>query len=410
MPQFLQNLQRYANDPLEFVNGVVRVGRKIGNELEYGRKQINSFIEDVVPEPIVNTLDNLTDALSTGYEASPVGALDEGAAIASEGVSQITGAPALGMAAGFVLGMVDGSPGINVSRGGARFNFIRPKGKGYRGDPTGRVVESMLAEGVPVDKLPNPRAIKQARGTNYNISDQELYHKRYAKAPDILGEAHHVHDHDWAGTVFNTPDGEIVKNMVNKAGYRTSNDAYSMADFGGVFAVKDPLGKTLLDAAGNKLKSDHQGYLHDYIYKQLPTRIEIQNYIDNGSWERFSPKMRANRIIKSAAETEQAVLKFANWKLNKILETVPELKNKTGKEIRQFLTDNPTIFRRTGIEERPSFDELMALPKQYNNERIKNVFGIEFGRKPKKLDSGALAEHPMPAEFRRRPDGKIAGY
>ena len=121
MPQFLQNLQRYANDPLEFVNGVVRVGSMIGNEIEYGRKQINSFIEDVVPEPIVNTLDNLTDAIGTGYEQSPVGALDKGAAIASEGVSQITGKPALGMLAGLLLGMVDGSPGINVSRGGARF-------------------------------------------------------------------------------------------------------------------------------------------------------------------------------------------------------------------------------------------------------------------------------------------------
>jgi hypothetical protein len=123
MPQFLQNLQRYANDPLEFVNGVVRVGRKIGNELEYGRKQISGFIEDVVPEPIVNTLDNLTDALSTGYENSPVGALDQGAAIAADAVSETTNSPALGLAAGLLLGMVDGSPGVNVSRGGARFKF-----------------------------------------------------------------------------------------------------------------------------------------------------------------------------------------------------------------------------------------------------------------------------------------------
>ena len=121
MPQFLQNLQRYANDPLEFVNGVVRVGSMIGNELEYGRKQISGFIEDVVPEPIVNTLDNLTDALSTGYEASPVGKLDQGAAIAADAVSETTNSPALGMVAGLVLGMVDGVPGINVSRGGARF-------------------------------------------------------------------------------------------------------------------------------------------------------------------------------------------------------------------------------------------------------------------------------------------------
>ena len=123
MPQFLQNLQRYANNPLEFVNGVVRVGSMIGNELEYGRKQISGFIEDVVPEPIVNTLDNLTDALSTGYEASPVGALDQGAAIAADAVSETTGSPALGITAGLLLGMVDGVPGVNVSRGGARFKF-----------------------------------------------------------------------------------------------------------------------------------------------------------------------------------------------------------------------------------------------------------------------------------------------
>ena len=121
MPQFLQNLQRYANNPLEFVNGVVRVGSMIGNEIEYGRKQISGFIEDVVPEPIVNTLDNLTDALSTGYEASPVGALDQGAAIAADAVSETTGSPALGITAGLLLGMVDGVPGVNVSRGGARF-------------------------------------------------------------------------------------------------------------------------------------------------------------------------------------------------------------------------------------------------------------------------------------------------
>ena len=123
MPQFLQNLQRYANNPLEFVNGVVRVGNMIGNEIEYGRKQVRGFIEDNVPKPVVNTLDNLTDTIGTGYESSPVGALDEGAAIASEGVANITGSPGLGLAAGFMLGMVDGSPGINVRSGGARLKF-----------------------------------------------------------------------------------------------------------------------------------------------------------------------------------------------------------------------------------------------------------------------------------------------
>tara|TARA_R100000951_G_scaffold22315_1_gene18482 strand:- start:49 stop:1203 length:1155 start_codon:yes stop_codon:yes gene_type:complete len=123
MPQFLQNLQRYANNPLEFVNGVVRVGSMIGNELEYGRKQISGFIEDVVPEPVLNTLDYAGDLARTGYEASPVGKLDQGAAIAADAVSETTGVPALGMAAGLLLGMVDGVPGVNVSKGGARFKF-----------------------------------------------------------------------------------------------------------------------------------------------------------------------------------------------------------------------------------------------------------------------------------------------
>lgn len=122
MPQFLQNLQRYANNPLEFVNGVVRVGSMIGNEIEYGRKQIRGFIEDVVPEPIVNTLDSASNIAQFGYENSVVGMADQGAGLLAENIGQATN-PQIGMAAGLLLGMVDGSPGVTVSRGGARFKF-----------------------------------------------------------------------------------------------------------------------------------------------------------------------------------------------------------------------------------------------------------------------------------------------
>ena len=122
MPQFLQNLQRYANNPLEFVNGVVRVGSMIGNEIEYGRKQIRGFIEDVVPEPIVNTLDSASNIAQFGYENSLVGMADQGAGLLAENIGQVTN-PQIGMAAGLLLGMVDGSPGVTVSRGGARFKF-----------------------------------------------------------------------------------------------------------------------------------------------------------------------------------------------------------------------------------------------------------------------------------------------
>lgn len=93
MPQFLQNLQRYANDPLEFVNGVVRVGSMIGNELEYSRKQISGFIEDVVPEPIVNTLDSAADIAQFGYENSLVGLAEQGAVILGGNTAETFGLP-----------------------------------------------------------------------------------------------------------------------------------------------------------------------------------------------------------------------------------------------------------------------------------------------------------------------------
>jgi hypothetical protein len=97
MPQFLQNLRRYANNPLEFVNGVVRVGSMIGNEIEYGRKQVRGFIEDVVPEPIVNTLDSASltavDIAQIGYENSLVGRAEQGAIILGGNTAETFGLP-----------------------------------------------------------------------------------------------------------------------------------------------------------------------------------------------------------------------------------------------------------------------------------------------------------------------------
>tara|TARA_Y100000385_G_scaffold269434_1_gene307468 strand:+ start:41 stop:1432 length:1392 start_codon:yes stop_codon:yes gene_type:complete len=97
MPQFLQNLQRYANNPLEFVNGVVRVGSMIGNEIEYGRKQVRGFIEDVVPKPIVNTLDSASlttaDVAQFGYENSLVGLAEQGAIILGGNTTETFGLP-----------------------------------------------------------------------------------------------------------------------------------------------------------------------------------------------------------------------------------------------------------------------------------------------------------------------------
>ena len=114
--------------PIKYLHGVAQfwgdVYDKVENEVEYGLKQTNQFIEDYVPEPVVNTLDSVGNLLQRGYESSPVGKLDEGAAAAGETVENVTNNPMLGMATGMVLGMVDGSPGVSFKGGSAKTKFL----------------------------------------------------------------------------------------------------------------------------------------------------------------------------------------------------------------------------------------------------------------------------------------------
>ena len=114
--------------PIKYLNGVAHfwsnVYDKVENEVEYGLNQVNKFIDEKVPSPIVNTLDAAADVAQKGYASSPVGKLDEGAAVAGQNVTDATGIPALGMATGMLLGMVDGSPGITVRNGSVRTKFL----------------------------------------------------------------------------------------------------------------------------------------------------------------------------------------------------------------------------------------------------------------------------------------------
>ena len=114
--------------PLQYLNGVVKfwggVYDKVENEVQYGLKKTNEFIDNNIPDPIVNTLDAAADVAQKGYSSSPVGKLDEGAAVAGQNVTDATGVPALGMATGMLLGMVDGSPGITVKNGSVKTKFL----------------------------------------------------------------------------------------------------------------------------------------------------------------------------------------------------------------------------------------------------------------------------------------------
>ena len=116
--------------PIKYLNGVAQfwsgVGDKIANEFEYSVMKGKGLEQlDNTRHSIFGTDENLRKQDQQIQEWSekytPTGALDAGAARVGEVVGDVTNVPMLGMASAFVLGMVDGSPGVRVNRGSARF-------------------------------------------------------------------------------------------------------------------------------------------------------------------------------------------------------------------------------------------------------------------------------------------------
>ena len=116
--------------PIKYLNGVARfwsdVGDNIANEFEYsvmkgkGLEQLDNTRDSIFgTDENLRKQDQRIQELSEKY--TPTGALDAGAARLGDIVGDATNIPMLGMATGFVLGMVDGSPGVRVNRGSARF-------------------------------------------------------------------------------------------------------------------------------------------------------------------------------------------------------------------------------------------------------------------------------------------------
>ena len=246
-----------------------------------------------------------------------------------------------------------------------------------------RKVEGLIADNVSTDELTN-RSKKTALATNYELSDQDLFQSRYGKSRDVASQAHHALDQDLFGRAF---DGADVREIANKHMLRFGNDAFNMADVPGYIAG-----------------SDHQGYFHGKIYRQLPARKELDSAIKDGSYYRYSPKYRSKLVIAAAKESQQSVIRWAKWKLNLMEEKYPVMKKMNSKQKRMWIEQFKEEFQSIGAGQQPSMEELMKGRPQYLNDDLREVFGIQFGSKP------TDKSHPIPGKYRRRPDGSIASY
>ena len=243
-----------------------------------------------------------------------------------------------------------------------------PRGLGARGvvgDAQGRKVETLLARNN-ITHLKN-RDKNSLIATNWNLSDQAAYQKRYLSSREVKAQAHHMHDHELWGKAKDRPDGDKIEKILVKNGIRKGNDEVNMTDAWGWEKERNIFGK------------DH-GYLHD-MYNKVPERKEVLDMIENGSWNRMSPKYAANRLIAVAKQNEKITVNWAHWKLGEIYKNHPHTKLFPPKQMRKWIELNPEEAARAGsAAQMPSFEKISG-PKKHTNEMLRTVFGLKYGHK-----------------------------
>lgn len=398
--------------------GVQKIGKTIDTSLKYADRQANERIESTGDLGLfligsfrkgVNNLRFGARSIATSLNVDPragdylTGAAEEvalfGAGKLAKGISKLPPPrpmpqPLLAVAEGVRAKHL----GIPTVKGGQVFELSvdqAPKGlarpKGQRGSnrvitSSDRKVESLMADNISTDELKN-RSKNTALATNYDISDQDLFQGRYGKSRNVASQAHHALDQDLFGRAFEGPEGADVRNIANKNMLRFGNDAFNMADVPGYI-----------------IGSDHQGYFHGKIYRQLPARKALDSAIKDGSYYRYSPKYRANLVIAAAKESQQSVLRWAKWKLNLMEDKYPVMKKMNSKQKRKWIEQFKEEFQSIGAGQQPSMEELMKGKTVHLNNDLREVFGIQFGSKP------SNKSHPIPAKYRRRSSGKISYY
>lgn len=283
-------------------------------------------------------------------------------------------------------GQLKAAQSLRISEGNVR---LKPKGTIY--DTQGRRVEAHTAKNLSAATL-SGRDRHTALATNYDISNQRLYQQRYGQSRAVKAQGHHSQDHGFVAKAVNRPDRDVILKKVNQNFVRTGNDPFNMVDAWGTERMYNILGR------------DHQYYLHNVLYPQLPTRRFINQLIENGSWNRYSPSFAASMITKAAYETEAIVLKWAKWKLGEI-KKLPGAESLKGKKLRRWMEQNEKAVAEAGSSNQPTFEQLNLMRKVDLNDDLKNAFGIEFGRR-----TLGGKRHRIPLKHRRDKNYKPTTY
>ncbi len=326
------------------------------------------------PDPVVKAIND--------FGNTPVGRLVEAAvdpAGAAATVVQELGAGRLDPRLLALVGMIDLDRGVlrfknvdNVSTG----VYARGRGRfGRQADGQGRKVELAVAEKnvEQLEGLKN-RDVTAYNATNYNVSPQGGdigYQAEYGRAHDVSAESHHMSDHKFFGDASAGPDKPEVDKEFHKLGGIKGNDALNMVYAWGIKKSKDILAV------------DHNR-IHNRLYPRLPERQFIQAKIDDGSWYKLKPKTRATLLKKASDEHVDIVMRWAKWKLA-LANADPTFRVLTPKMKRKYIEQQPKWFAELGKDQFPTYEELMAQPKGFNNDELRHVFGLSLGQKPSKL-------------------------
>ncbi len=254
----------------------------------------------------------------------------------------------------------------------------------------GRTIYNKEAKGLTQT---SKRGEKAEWGSDYHVSDPNLYNQQYLLARGI-GESHHVGDHDFVGglaqTLGKTRGQALLTNLQNDR-LRTGNDAHQMITIPG-------------KGSGKGARFDHVGLMHKRWYPQIDTRQQLVQAAADGTLLKWSDS-RIAKLTASTIRTQQRItIGWAKWKLDTVRKLYPETMYFKPKEMRAWLEQNPQKFAAAGGDSAPeSYVDIMNYGRtkgqdNYSNAYLREVFNVQYGGR----SAAQGLEHPISAKNRQR--------
>jgi hypothetical protein len=200
---------------------------------------------------------------------------------------------------------------------------------------------------------------------------------------DLLdAESHHILDIDFWGRALDIKNNKAVSTVLWKDGVHTGNAKKNI-----VWAW-----------AARKGSMDHNT-LHA-LYKNIPSRQYVENYMANGTWYTMKPDAQAKLLREVAYDQHRITNNFMNMKLNFILKEHPELSLLHPEHLKNKIVKNPRKYGEIKVIDPKNPEEVQQLlwTLKYSphtgrvHPKVREVFGLETPKATAKEYSGSTAQ------------------